>query len=99
VVQRIVEASGYFSFAGAAFARKVAGLSIRPRHVPPLAQVIGGELAAARDAQAVANRRRQLPPEGEALAADIVAVVEVDGGRLRTRPRRSGRQPVLRPCA
>jgi hypothetical protein len=81
----IAEASGHFSFADAAFALKLAGLSISPRHVQHLAQLIGGELAAARDAQTVAHRRRQLQPQGEPLTADVVAVVEVDGGRLRTR--------------
>ena len=81
----IVEAGGHFSFAGAAFALKLAGLSISPRHIQHLTQGIGGELAAARAAQAVAHRRRQRRPDGEPLPPDVVAVVEVDGGRLRTR--------------
>jgi hypothetical protein len=85
VLQLVLEASGHFSFTGAAFALKLAGVSISPRHIQHLTRLIGGELAAARDAQAVAHRRRQLPPEGEPPAADVVAVVEVDGGRLRTR--------------
>jgi len=81
----IVEAGGRFSFADAAFALHLAGVSISPRHVRELTLLIGGELAAARDAEAVAHRRRQLEPEGAPPAPAVVAAVEVDGGRLRTR--------------
>ena len=81
----IVEAGGRFSFADAAFALQLAGVSISPRHIRELTLLIGTELAAARDAQAVAHRRRQLQPQGEPLAPAVVAAVEVDGGRLRTR--------------
>jgi len=81
----IVEAGGRFSFADAAFALRLAGVSISPRHIRHLTLLIGGELAAARDAQAVAHRRRQLDPEGEPPSPAVVATVEVDGGRLRTR--------------
>src|SRR5262249_58413180 len=55
-----------------------------PRHIRHLTLLVGAELAAARDAQAVAHRRRQLEPEGAPPAPGVVAV-EVDGGRLRTR--------------
>ena len=81
----IVEAGGRFSFADAAFALRLAGVSISPRHIRHLTLLIGSELAAARDAQALAHRRRQLDPEGEPPSAAVVATVEVDGGRLRTR--------------
>ena len=81
----IVEAGGRFSFTDAAYALRLAGVSISPRHIRELTLLIGGELAAARDTQAVAHRRRQLPPEGEPPAPAVVAAVEVDGGRLRTR--------------
>jgi hypothetical protein len=60
----IVEAGGRFSFTDAAEALRLAGVSISPRHIHELTLLIGGELAAARDAQAVAHRRRQLEPEG-----------------------------------
>jgi hypothetical protein len=81
----IVEAGGRFSFADAAFALQLAGVSISPRHIQHLTLLIGKELAAARQAQAVAHRRRQLAPETPPPAPAVVAVVEVDGGRLRTR--------------
>jgi hypothetical protein len=81
----IVEAGGRFSFADAAFALHLAGVSISPRHIRHLTLLVGAELAAARDARAVAHRRRQLEPEGAPPAPAVVAAVEVDGGRLRTR--------------
>jgi hypothetical protein len=54
-----------------------------------LTQEIGNELAAARDAQAEARRHRVLEPRVATTPA--VVVVEVDGGRLRTRA--TGRGP------
>jgi hypothetical protein len=81
----IVEAGGRFSFTDAAFALQLAGVSISPRHIRHLTVLIGDELASTRDAQAVAYRRRQLPPDGAAPSPAVVAAVEVDGGRLRTR--------------
>jgi hypothetical protein len=59
------------------------GLSISPRHVQQLTQEVGADLARQRDAQAVQRRRRQLPPR--VAQAPAAVVVEVDGGRLRTR--------------
>jgi hypothetical protein len=79
----IVEAAGRLSFADAAFAVGLTGLRISARHVQHLAELVGGELAAARDEQAAARRRRQLPPR--VAEPPAVAAVEVDGGRLRTR--------------
>lgn len=87
----IVEAGGRFSFSDAAFALGLAGVSISPRHIRHLTALVGDELAAARDAEAVAHRRRQLEPEGTPPAPDVVAAVEVDGGRLRTRAPGCGR--------
>jgi hypothetical protein len=51
--------------------------------VQHLTELVGAELAAARDEQAAARWRRQLPPR--VAEPPAVAVVEVDGGRLRTR--------------
>jgi hypothetical protein len=81
----IVAAAGRLSFADAAFALGLAGLSISPRHIQHLTLLIGAELAAARDAQAVAHRRRQLDPQVAPPSPDAVATVEVDGGKVRTR--------------
>jgi hypothetical protein len=79
----IVEAGGRLSFADAAFAVGLAGLRISPRHVQHLTELVGAELAAARDERAVARRRRRLAPRVAETPA--VVAVEVDGGRLRTR--------------
>jgi hypothetical protein len=71
------------SFADAAFALSLTGLSISARHVQQLTHEVGVDLARARDAQADQRRRRTLTP-GVATPPAVVAV-EVDGGRLRTR--------------
>jgi hypothetical protein len=77
------------SFADAAFALGLAGLSISARHVQQLTQEVGTDLAQARDAQAQKRRQRQLSPR-VASTPEVVAV-EVDGGRLRTRADDRGR--------
>jgi hypothetical protein len=65
------------------------GLSISPRHVQQLTDEVGTDLARQRDARAEQRRRRQLKPRvGQAPAA---VVVEIDGGRLRTRAPGAGR--------
>jgi hypothetical protein len=71
------------SFADAAFALSLCGVPISARHVQQLTEEVGTELAQARDAQAEARRHRALAPR--VTAAPEVVVVEVDGGRLRTR--------------
>jgi len=71
------------SFADAAFALRLCGLSISARHVQQLTQEVGTDLARARAEQAQQRRRRQLSPR-VASTPEVVAV-EVDGGRLRTR--------------
>jgi hypothetical protein len=71
------------SFADAAFALGLSGLSISARHVQQLTQEVGTDLVRVRDAQAQQRRRRQLVPR-VATTPEVVAV-EVDGGRLRTR--------------
>jgi len=65
------------------------GLSISPRHVQQLTDEVGADLARQRDARAEQRRRRQLRPRvGQTPAA---VVVEIDGGRLRTRASGAGR--------
>ncbi len=84
LLQKIVTAGARLhSFADAAFALGLFGLSISARHVQQLTQEVGTDLAQARDAQAHQRRRRQLSPR-VANTPEVVAV-EVDGGRLRTR--------------
>lgn len=84
LLQAIVTAAARLhSFADAAFALGLSGLSISPRHVQQLAHEIGTELVAARDARADARRHRVLEPR--VTTVPEVVVVEVDGGRLRTR--------------
>ena len=84
LLQKIVTAGGRLhSFADAAFALGLSGLSISARHVQQLTQEVGADLARKRDAQAQKRRRRRLSPAGGATP-EVVAV-EVDGGRLRTR--------------
>jgi hypothetical protein len=84
VLQQVVTAGARLhSFADAAFALGLAGLSISARHVQHLTQEVGTDLARQRDEQAHHRRRRQLTPEDTTVPA--VVAVEVDGGRLRTR--------------
>jgi hypothetical protein len=60
-----------------------------PRHVQQLTDEVGADLARQRDARAEQRRRRQLRPRvGQTPAA---VVVEIDGGRLRTRATGAGR--------
>lgn len=89
VLQQIVTAAARLdSFADAAFAVGLTGLSISPRHVQQLTQQVGADLARQRDAQAVQRRRRQLKPR--VAQTPQAVVVEIDGGRLRTRAKDQG---------
>jgi hypothetical protein len=89
VLEQIVTAAARLgSFADAAFAVGLTGLSISPRHVQQLTQEVGTDLARQRDAQAV-QRRRQLQPR--VAQTPQAVVVEIDGGRLRTRAPGEGR--------
>jgi hypothetical protein len=89
VLQQIVTAAARLgSFADAAFAMSLCGVTISPRHVQTLAHEVGTAMAAARDAQAEARRHRVLEPR--VPTTPEVVVVEVDGGRLRTRARGCG---------
>lgn len=77
------------SFAQAATALELAGLTISAKHVRQLTQEVGREMAAQRDARAVERRRRTLKPRVGLTPKAVV--VEVDGGRLRTRQADAGR--------
>jgi hypothetical protein len=61
----------------------MSGIDISGSQVRRLAHEVGAELIAERDRKAVEHRRRQLPPRTE--VAPEAVVVEVDGGRIRTR--------------
>jgi hypothetical protein len=90
LLQMIVTAGARLhSFADAAFALGLSGLTISARHVQQLTQEVGADLAAAHAAQATARRHRVLAPR--VTTAPAVVAVEVDGGRLRTRA--AGRGP------
>jgi hypothetical protein len=90
VLEQVVTAAARLdSFADAAFAVGLTGLSISPRHVQQLTDEVGTDLARQRDDKAKQRRRRQLKPRvGQTPQA---VVVEVDGGRLRTRATGQGR--------
>jgi hypothetical protein len=80
----IIEAAARLhSFAGAAFALRLAGVHISSRHVQRIALEIGTELIGQRDEKVLLRRRRQLPVAVATIPG--VVAVEVDGGRLRTR--------------
>jgi hypothetical protein len=61
----------------------MAGIDISESQVRRLAHEVGAELINERDRKVIEHRRRQLPPRTEVIPE--VVVVEVDGGRIRTR--------------
>lgn len=61
----------------------MSGIDISESQVRRLAHEVGAELIGERDRQAAAHRRRQLPARTEVVPQAVV--VEVDGGRIRTR--------------
>jgi hypothetical protein len=61
----------------------MSGIDISESQVRRLAHEVGQELIDERDRRAVEHRRRQLPARAE--VAPQAVVVEVDGGRIRTR--------------
>jgi hypothetical protein len=83
--QQFVELAGLLqSFQQAALAiRVLTQVSISGRHINNLTAEIGAELAKARDAKALLQRKRQLQPQVPKI--EEVVAVEVDGGRLETR--------------
>jgi hypothetical protein len=89
VVQRIVTATARFSsFRDATDAVALSGVSISESQVRRLAHEVGQELIDQRDAKAVEHRRRRLLPRTEVIPEAVV--VEVDGGRIRTRAAGAG---------
>jgi len=84
VVERIVTATARFSsFRDATCAVRMSGVDISASQVRRLAHEVGRELIAARDRKVVEYRRRQLPARAAVIPRAVV--VEVDGGRMRTR--------------
>jgi hypothetical protein len=84
VVEQIVTATARFSsFRDATYAVRMAGIDISESQVRRLAQELGQELIAERDRKGIEHRRRQLPARTPVIPGAVV--VEVDGGRLRTR--------------
>jgi hypothetical protein len=79
----VTAAARLSSFSDAAFALSLCDVTISPRHVQTLTQEIGDEMIQAREAQVEAYRHRVLEPR-MTMVPEVV-VVEVDGGRLRTR--------------
>lgn len=84
VLQRIVTAAARFSsFRDATDAVRMTGIEISESQVRRLAHEVGAELIGARDRKVVEHRRRQLTPRIAVVPEAVV--VEVDGGRIRTR--------------
>jgi hypothetical protein len=84
VLERIVSATARFSsFRDATDAVQMTGVEISESQVRRLAHDVGAELIGARDRKVVEHRRRQLAPRTEVVPEAVV--VEVDGGRIRTR--------------
>lgn len=84
VVEQIVTATARFSsFRDATDAVRMAKIVISESQVRRLAGAVGQELIAARDRKVIEHRRRQLPPRTAVIPEAVV--VEVDGGRIRTR--------------
>ncbi len=89
MIQRVVTAAARFSsFHDAADAVRMTGVAISDSQVRRLAHEVGQELIDRRDREAVEHRRRTLRPHTD-LAPEAV-VVEVDGGRIRTRAAGAG---------
>jgi hypothetical protein len=61
----------------------MAGIAISETQVRRLAREIGRELIDQRDQKVIKHRRRQLTPRTQVISQAVV--VEVDGGRIRTR--------------
>jgi hypothetical protein len=84
VVEQVVTATARFSsFRDATDAVRMSGIAISESQVRRLAHELGQELIDERDRKVVEHRRRQLSARTEVIPEAVV--VEVDGGRIRTR--------------
>lgn len=84
IVEQVVTAAARLSsFRDATFALQMASVAIGESQVRRLAHAVGQELIATRDRKVIEHRRRQLPARTAVIPAAVV--VEVDGGRIRTR--------------
>jgi hypothetical protein len=89
IIQGIVTAAARFSsFRDATDAVQMAGVRISENQVRRLAHEVGRELLAQRDQKVVEHRRRQLEPRTAVVPEAVV--VEIDGGRIRTRAANAG---------
>lgn len=83
-IEQIVRATARFSsFRDATDAVQMAGIDISETQVRRLAREVGQELIAQRDQKVIEHRRRQLAVRTQVVPEAVV--VEVDGGRIRTR--------------
>ena len=90
VLERIVTAAARFgSFRDATAAVQMSGVTVSESQVRRLAHEIGRELVAQRDRKALDHRHRRRPPRTQVTPEAVV--VEVDGGRIRTRAANSAR--------
>lgn len=84
IVEQIVTATARLSsFRDATFAIRMSKIEISESQVRRLAREVGQELIEQRDRKVIAHRRRQLPARTAVIPEAVV--VEVDGGRIRTR--------------
>jgi hypothetical protein len=84
VIEGIVTAAARFSsFGDATCAVQMAGIDISESQVRRLAHEVGQDLIDQRDRKVIAHRRRQLGARTAVIPEAVV--VEVDGGRIRTR--------------
>ena len=89
IIQCIVTAAARFSsFRDATDAVRMTGIDISESQVRRLAHEVGAELIGTRDRKVVEYRRRQLAPRTAVVPEAVV--VEVDGGRIRTRAAGAG---------
>jgi hypothetical protein len=85
----VTAAARFSSFADATAAVQMADIPLSESQVRRLAHQVGHELIAERDRQAEEHRHRRL--SSRTPVAPAAVVVEVDGGRIRTRAADAGR--------
>jgi hypothetical protein len=85
----VTAAARFGSFRDATAAVGMSGVALSESQVRRLAHEVGHELIEQRDRKALEHRHRLLTPRTPVVPAAVV--VEVDGGRLRTRAANAGR--------